>query len=151
MTGGGGTTKPAMVEPNLFWNGNVSKQEGGLLDAGDLGSRYVFNTHFYDQKAISGVLMWGKAADGQYSGDLRTVRDRAAAANTAALVSEFGHPLSGSVSDKAPTVLKGMYQALDSRLSGADWWSKAASSGPVLSGTQWQWDIYNGRHKELMN
>ncbi|MGW7498415.1 cellulase family glycosylhydrolase [Streptomyces luteogriseus] len=153
MDAAGWRDKPAFVEPNLFWNANIDfqKQEGGLLDAGRLGPRYVFNTHFYDQKAISGVFMWGKASDGQYAGDFRTVRDRAAAAQTAAVVSEFGHPLAGNVSDKAPTVLKAMYQALDSRLKGADWWSYPAASGPVLSGSQWQWDIYNGRHRELMN
>jgi len=44
-----------------------------------------------------------------------------------------------------------MYQALDSRVKGANWWANPASSGPVLSGSQWQWDIYNGRHHELMN
>ena len=153
MDAAGWRDKPAFVEPNLFWNANLDfqKQEGGLLDAGKLGPRYVFNTHFYDQKAISGVFMWGKAADGQYAGDFRTVRDRAAAAQTTAVVSEFGHPLAGNVSDKAPTVLKAMYQALDSRLKGADWWSDPTASGPVLSGSQWQWDIYNGRHRELMN
>ncbi|MFF5516595.1 cellulase family glycosylhydrolase [Streptomyces coeruleorubidus] len=153
MDAAGWRDKPAFVEPNLFWNANLDfqKQEGGLLDAGKLGPRYVFNTHFYDQKAISGVFMWGKAADGQYANDFRTVRDRAAAAQTAAVVSEFGHPLAGNVSDKAPTVLKAMYQALDSRLKGADWWSDPAASGQVLSGSQWQWDIYNGRHRELMN
>ncbi|MBB4717405.1 hypothetical protein BJ965_007287 [Streptomyces luteogriseus] len=153
MDAAGWRDKPAFVEPNLFWNANLDfqKQEGGLLDAGELGPRYAFNTHFYDQKAISGVFMWGKAADGQYAGDFRTVRDRAAAAQTAAVVSEFGHPLAGNVSDKAPTVLKAMYQALDSRLKGADWWSDPAASGAVLSGSQWQWDIYNGRHRELMN
>ncbi|MFF7892819.1 cellulase family glycosylhydrolase [Streptomyces sp. NPDC007907] len=153
MDAAGWRDKPAFVEPNLFWNANLDfqKQEGGLLDAGPLGPRYVFNTHFYDQKAISGVFMWGKAADGQYTGDFRTVRDRAAAARTAAVVSEFGHPLAGTVSDKAPTVLKAMYQALDSRLKGADWWSDPAASGPVLSASQWQWDLYNGRHREPMN
>ncbi|MFD7446560.1 cellulase family glycosylhydrolase [Streptomyces sp. NPDC059909] len=153
MDAAGWRDKPAFVEPNLFWNANLDfqRQEGGLLDAGRLGPRYVFNTHFYDQKAISGVFMWGKAKDGQYAGDFGTVRDRAAGAETAAVVSEFGHPLSGTVSDKAPTVMKAMYQALDSRLPGATWWSRPQDSGPVLSGTQWQWDIYNGRHHELMN
>ncbi|CAL9628958.1 cellulase family glycosylhydrolase [Streptomyces sp. enrichment culture] len=153
MDAAGWRDKPAFVEPNLFWNANLAfqRQEGGLLDAGRLGPRYVFNTHFYDQKAISGVFMWGKAADGQYAGDFGAVRDRAAAADTAAVVSEFGHPLSGTVSDKAPTVLKAMYQALDSRLPGATWWSRPAMSGTVLSATQWQWDIYNGRHHEAMN
>ncbi|MGW5656715.1 cellulase family glycosylhydrolase [Streptomyces humi] len=151
MDAAGWSGKPALIEPNLYWNGNVTNQEGGLLDTGTLGSRYVFNTHFYDQKAISGVLMWGNAADGQYSTDFGTIRDRASAAGTTALVSEFGHPLSGTTAGKAATVDKAMYQALDSRLSGANWWSTPASSGPVLSGTQWQWDIYNGRHHELMN
>ncbi|MGW2748920.1 cellulase family glycosylhydrolase [Streptomyces sp. NPDC001450] len=153
MDAAGWQDKPAYVEPNLFWNSNIStqKQEGGLLDAGTLGPRYVFNTHFYDQKAISGVLMWGKAADGQYASDFGAVRDRASAAGTAAVASEFGHPLSGTVSDKAPTVLKAMYQALDSRVPGASWWTNPAASGPVLSGSQWQWDLYDGRHHELMN
>ena len=153
MDAAGWGAKPAFVEPNLFWNANIDfqKQEGGLLDAGTLGPRYVFNTHFYDQKAISGVFMWGKAGDGQYATDFGTVRDRASAAGTTAVVSEFGHPLSGSVSDKAPTVVKAMYQALDSRVPGASWWSKPADSGPVLSGSQWQWDLYSGRHHELMN
>ncbi|MCX4903113.1 cellulase family glycosylhydrolase [Streptomyces sp. NBC_00878] len=152
MDAAGWQSKPAFVEPNLFWNANIDfqKQEGGLLDA-TLGSRYVFNTHFYDQKAISGVFMWGKAEDGQYVGDFGTVRDRATATGTTAIISEFGHPLTGSVSDKAPTVYKAMYQALDSRVKGANWWADPASSGPVLSGSQWQWDIYNGRHNELMN
>jgi len=153
MDAAGWQNKPAFVEPNLFWNANIDsqKQEGGLLDAGTLGPRYVFNTHFYDQKAISGILMWGNASDGQYSTDFGTIRDRASAAGTAAVVSEFGHPLSGSVSGKAPTVDKAMYQALDSRLPGSSWWSNPSTSGPVLSGNQWQWDIYNGRHHELMN
>ncbi|MFI8529179.1 endoglycosylceramidase [Streptomyces aquilus] len=151
MDAAGWQDKPALVEPNLFWNGNVSKEEGGLLDAGSIGSRYVFNTHFYDQKAISGILMWGNASDGQYVSDFGTVRDRAAALGTTAVVSEFGHPLNGSTAGKAPTVLKAMYQALDSRVKGANWWTSPAGSGPVLSGSQWQWDIYNGRHSELMN
>jgi len=153
MDAAGWQAKPAFVEPNLFWNANIDfqKQEGGLLDAGTLGPRYVFNTHFYDQKAISGVFMWGKAGDGQYATDFAAVRDRASSAGTTALVSEFGHPLSGSVSDKAPTVVKAMYQALDSRVPGASWWSKPEGSGPVLSGSQWQWDLYSGRHHELMN
>ncbi|MCI3274086.1 cellulase family glycosylhydrolase [Streptomyces cylindrosporus] len=153
MDAAGWQDKPAFVEPNLFWNANIDsqKQEGGLLDAGTLGSRYVFNTHFYDQKAISGILMWGNASDGQYSTNFGTIRDRASAAGTTAVVSEFGHPLSGTVAGKAPTVDKAMYQALDSRLPGSGWWSNPSASGPVLSGNQWQWDIYNGRHHELMN
>lgn len=153
MDSAGWQDKPAFVEPNMFWNANISFQlhPGGFQDTGALGPRFVFNTHFYDQLAQSGVFMPGKAGDGQYSGDFGAVRDRAAALGTAAIVTEFGHPLTGYTSDKAPTVDKAMYQALDSRLSGADWWRRPAQSGPVLSGTQWHWDIYSGRHHELMN
>ncbi|GAA2638616.1 cellulase family glycosylhydrolase [Paractinoplanes durhamensis] len=151
MDAAGWAERPAFVEPNLFWNGNVSQQAGGFLDSGAIGPRYVFNSHFYDQQAISGVLMWGKATDGQESDDFAAIRDRAAALSAPAFVSEFGHPLTGYTSDKAPSVDKAMYQGLDSRLPGAQWWTGVATSGPVLSGTQWQWDIYSGRHHELMN
>jgi hypothetical protein len=151
MDAAGWSDRPAFVEPNMFWNGNLSNQTGGFLDTGTIGPRYVFNTHFYDQVAISGVLMWGKASDGQESDDFATIRDRSTALNTPAIVTEFGHPLSGYTSDKAPSVDKAMYQGLDSRQPGSQWWSNVASSGPVLSGTQWQWDIYSGRHSELMN
>ncbi|WP_034218333.1 cellulase family glycosylhydrolase, partial [Actinoplanes subtropicus] len=151
MDGAGWADRPAFVEPNMFWNGTVQNQAGGFLDAGAIGPRYVFNTHFYDQAAISGVVMWGKAGDGQESDDFALIRDRSAALSTPAIVTEFGHPLSGYTSDKAPSVDKAMYQGLDSRLTGAQWWGGVAGSGPVLSGTQWQWDIYSGRHHELMN
>jgi hypothetical protein len=151
MDAAGWTDRPAFVEPNMFWNGNLQNETGGFLDTGTIGPRYVFNTHFYDQLAISGVLMPGKAGDGQESDDFATIRDRSTALNTPAIVTEFGHPLSGYTSDKAPSVDKAMYQGLDSRQTGAKWWSNVASSGPVLSGTQWQWDIYSGRHSELMN
>jgi hypothetical protein len=151
MDDAGWTDRPAFVEPNMFWNGNVSNETGGFLDAGVIGPRFVFNTHFYDQAAISGVLMPGKAGDGQESDDFAKVRDRSTALGTPAIVTEFGHPLGGYTSDKAPSVDKAMYQGLDSRNSGAQWWSKASTSGPVLSGTQWHWDIYSGGHHELMN
>jgi hypothetical protein len=151
MDDAGWSDRPAFVEPNMFWNGNLMHETGGFLDTGPIGPRFVFNTHFYDQVAISGVLMWGKAGDGQESDDFALIRDRSSALGTPAIVTEFGHPLGGYTSDKAPSVDKAMYQGLDSRLPGAQWWSNAAASGPVLSGTQWQWDLYSGRHHELMN
>jgi Cellulase (glycosyl hydrolase family 5) len=153
MDGAGWSVKPAFVEPNLFWNANLSfeQQAGGLANVGAIGTRYVFNTHFYDEAALSGVFMIGKAGDGQYTADFDTVRQRAAGLGTSALVSEFGSPESGYTSDKTPTVLKAMYQALDSGVSGSGWWSAAAQSGGVLSGIEWQWDLYSGRHDELMN
>lgn len=143
--------KPAYVEPTVFWNNNVSfvKEEGGFRDLDRLGTRYVFNAHFYHALAQSGL--YGKAGDGENTGDFNEIRDRAGDLGTAAFVSEYGHPLGGNTADRFPTVMKGMYQGMDSRLSGADWWRHAAESGPVLSGTQWQWDVYHDRHHEPMN
>jgi hypothetical protein len=153
MDAAGWQDKAVFAEPGMFWNANLGfmKEPGGFTGAGQLGPRYVFNAHFYDQKALSGVFMWGKAHDGQYTQDFGSVRQRAAALGTAAIVSEFGSPVSGSTSDKTPSVLKGMYQGLDSAVAGADWWTSVAWPAPVLSSTQWQWDIYSGRHREAMN
>lgn len=154
MDAAGWQAKPALIEPNVFWNTDISfeQQAGGLTNIGSIGTRYVFNSHFYDAAAISGVLMWGHASDGQYISEFNTIRSDAATLGTSAMVSEFGSPVTGYTSDKSPSVLKAMYQAMDSGVDGANWWSDAAAdSGTVLSGTEWQWDIYNGQHDELMN
>ena len=153
MDDAGWQTKPALIEPNVFWNTDISfeQQTGGLSNIGAVGDRYVFNSHFYDAAAISGIFLLGDASDGQYDSEFNTIRGQATELGTAAMVSEFGSPVTGYTSDKSPSVLKAMYQALDSSIPGADWWSDAAASGTVLSGTEWQWDIYNGQHHELMN
>ncbi|MGI5501318.1 cellulase family glycosylhydrolase [Lentzea sp. CA-135723] len=151
MDEAGWAGKPAFVEPLVFWNQNVDffAEPGGLTLAQPLGDRFVFNAHFYDGKAQSGILMPGKAGDGQYTQAFNTIRDRAKALNTTAIVSEFGHPVSGFTSDKTPSVLKAIYQGLDSTASGARWWS--APRGSAISGSQWHWDTNYGRHRELMN
>jgi len=153
MDAEGWSDKPAFVEPLVFWNQNVESfaEPGGLTEVPYLGDRYVFNTHFYDGKAQSGILKPGKAGDGEYTADFKKIAARATALGTASIVSEFGHPIAGYTSDKTPTILKAIYQSLDSRLSGADWWASPANSGPALSGSQWHWDVYYGRHHELMN
>ncbi|USX56080.1 cellulase family glycosylhydrolase [Lentzea sp. HUAS12] len=151
MDEAGWAHKPAFVEPLVFWNQNVDffAEPGGLTLVPSLGERFVFNAHFYDGKAQSGILMPGKAGDGQYTQAFGTIRDRARALGTTAIVSEFGHPVAGFTSDKTPSVLKAIYQGLDSTAPGARWWS--APRGSVLSGSQWHWDTNYGRHRELMN
>ncbi|MGW0732235.1 endoglycosylceramidase [Streptomyces sp. NPDC002851] len=159
MDAAGWRAKPAFVEPGLFWNSNLAfmKEPGGLRDAdagngdGTIGPRYVFNSHFYDQARMSGFFELGRARDGEYLQDFEVVRERSRGLNAPAIVSEFGHPLTGTASHLAPSVVKGQYQALDSAVDGRNWWFDPTGSGPVLSATQWQWDIYNGRHHEAMN
>jgi hypothetical protein len=149
MDAAGWTGLPLHAEPLVFWNTGFFEQ-GGLSTAGNLGSRYVFNSHYYDGGRMT--LDPSAAGDGTYSAAMNRIRDRAAALGTGAFVSEFGNALSGtSSSARTPWMIRSMYQGLDSRLSGASFWNNAATSGPVLSATQWHWDVYSGRHRELMN
>ncbi|HET9654446.1 MAG TPA: cellulase family glycosylhydrolase [Kineosporiaceae bacterium] len=153
MDTAGWADKPALVEPDPFWNINIpfEAQTGGFSALSTLGPRFVFNTHFYDAAELSGLFMWGSAASGRYSTDFATVRTRAAGLGSAAIVTEFGSPMSGSVAGKTPSVFKALYQSLDSTQPGSSWWKSPAASGAALSGTMWQWDVYSGRHHELMN
>jgi hypothetical protein len=153
MDSSGWAAKPALIEPLPFWNVNLSffAEPGGFGGVPDLGPRYVFNTHFYDAAELSGLFMWGNAASGRYADDFAKIRSRAAGLGTAAIVTEFGSPLSGSVASKTPSVYKALFQSLDSTKAGPSWWNAPTASGTVLSGTAWQWDVHSGRHRELMN
>ncbi|WP_033337465.1 cellulase family glycosylhydrolase [Catenuloplanes japonicus] len=149
MDANGWAARPAFVEPLVFWNTTFG-EAGGLSTVGTLGTRFVFNAHYYDGARLT--LDPTPAGDGTYTAAMNRIRDRAAALGTTGFVSEFGNALSGTSSaSRTPWMIRSMYQGLDSRLSGANWWRNAATAGPVLSATQWHWDVYSGRHAEAMN
>ncbi|HWS36105.1 MAG TPA: cellulase family glycosylhydrolase [Actinoplanes sp.] len=141
----GWSDRPVYAEPLVFWNTTFG-EAGGFSTIPPLGDRYVFNSHYYDGARIT--LDPTAAGDGTYSAAMNRIRDRATALNTSAFVSEFGNSMDA---DRTPWMIRSMYQGLDSRLSGAGFWNNAANSGTVLSATQWQWDVYSGQHRELMN
>jgi len=145
MDTAGWADKLAFVEPLVFWNQFASTQ-GGLATVGSLGSRYVFNSHFYDGARMT--IDPFAAGDGTYSGAIDGIRDRATTLATAAFVSEFG---SGMTDTRTPWMVRSMYESLDHSGNGSDWWAAPAGRRHVLSSTQWHWDIYSGRHHELMN
>jgi hypothetical protein len=148
MDTAGWSARPAFVEPLAFWN-TVFAEEGGMTTVGTLGTRYVFNSHYYDGPRMTIDL--SAASDGTYATAMNRIRDRARTLGTAPIITEFGNKMSGNGSDRTPWMIRGMYQGMDSGVSGANWWANAASSGTVLSSMQWQWDIYSDRHNELMN
>jgi hypothetical protein len=148
MDAAGWAAKPAFVEPLPFWNTGFF-EEGGLSSVGALGTRYVFNSHFYDGARMT--IDPRPAADGVYDAAMNEIRDRARTLATAPFVSEFGNRLSGTGSGRTPWMVRAMYQAMDYGVPGRDWWGRAASGGDVLSSTHWHWDVYSGRHHELMN
>ncbi|MEV5749708.1 cellulase family glycosylhydrolase [Actinoallomurus sp. NPDC052308] len=148
MDDAGWAAKTAFVEPLVFWNTGFF-EEGGLSSAGPLGTRLAFNTHYYDGARIT--VDPTPAGDGTYDAAMNEIRQRATDLRTAPMVSEFGNKLSGTGSDRTPWMVRAMYQAMDYGVAGKNWWDSAASAGPVLSGTQWHWDVYSGNHHELMN
>ncbi|BCY13335.1 endoglycosylceramidase [Actinoplanes sp. L3-i22] len=145
MDSAGWSALPLYAEPLVFWNTTFG-EAGGLTTIPALGSRYVFNSHYYDGARIT--IDPTAAGDGTYSSAMNRIRDRAVSLGTTGFVSEFGNAMSNS---RTPWMVRAMYQGLDSRLSGAAFWNSAATSGVVLSGTQWHWDVYSGRHSEPMN
>jgi hypothetical protein len=145
MDAAGWTDKLALVEPLVFWN-SYGTGGGGLSTIGAVGSRYVFNAHYYDGARMTIDPTW--PGDGTYSDPFNTIRDRATTLGTAALVSEFGSSMGDS---RAPWIVRSQYESLDHGGKDSDWWTAPAGRGHVLSSTEWHWDIYSGRHHELMN
>ncbi|TDC12238.1 endoglycosylceramidase [Actinomadura bangladeshensis] len=145
MDQAGWTSKPTFAEPLVFWNTGFFEQ-GGMTTVGQLGTRMVFNTHYYDGARMT--LDPSAASDGTYDSAMNEIRRRAADLGTAPLVSEFGNKMTDN---RTPWMIRAMYQAMDYGVPGKNWWSSPASGGAVLSSLQWQWDIYSGRHHELMN
>jgi hypothetical protein len=145
MDQAGWTAKPTFAEPLVFWNTGFFEQ-GGMTTVGQLGPRMVFNTHYYDGARMT--LDPSAASDGTYDSAMNEIRQRATDLGTATIVSEFGNKMTDS---RTPWMIRAMYQAMDYGVPGKNWWTEPASGGRVLSALQWQWDIYSGRHHELMN
>lgn len=148
MDSAGWTDKPLYAEPMVFWNAFLS-ESGGLSTVGQLGTRYVFNSHYYDGARMT--LDFSPAGDGTYASPMNLIRSRATQLGTAPIVTEFGNKFSGNGSDRTPWMIRSMYQSMDAGVAGANWWSRPKTGGLVLSSTMWQWDTYNDKHHELMN
>ena len=130
MDAAGWRDKPAFVEPNMFWNANLdlAKQEGGLLDAGRARRRATSSTPTSTTRRPSPASSCG-ARRRTASTPPTSARsgDRATALGTDGDRQRVRPP-----AERAPPptrrrpCVKAMYQALDSRVPGANWWSGAA-------------------------
>ena len=146
MDEAGWTDKLALIEPLVFWNSYGVTPEGGFSTIGELGPRYVFNAHYYDGARMT-INPFG-AGDGAYASAMKQIRDRAKQVATAGFVSETGFSMEDS---RTPVIIRALYGGLDQGGKSSDWWASPVGRGPVLSATLWQWDMYNGRHHEVMN
>ncbi len=132
MDQAGWTAKPTFAEPLVFWNTGFFEQ-GGMTTVGQLGTRMVFNTHYYDGARMT--LDPSAASDGTYDSAMNEIRQRAADLGTTPLVSEFGNKMSD---DRTPWMVRAMYQAMDYGVPGKNWWSSprpAARYYPRSNGT----------------
>ncbi|MFE9934332.1 cellulase family glycosylhydrolase [Streptomyces sp. NPDC005533] len=160
--------KLEFAEPNVFWNSQIGdikwKSVIPIRFPSALGTspdpqhtlRIVFTPHYYDvRRALPDDLRPADAdvpaANGEYLSAFDNIRAAARTWGTPAFVSEFGATVDRSGYRDTARELAAMYQGINSGQGvslapdGLDYYA------PVLSGTQWHWDIYRNHHNELKN
>ena len=154
----GVTNKPVYAEPMVFWSsitGAVAPATGGGYLNYKPGDGFVFTPHFYDQ-ARMGVNNLTVARNGAHFENLDLIRDEARFLDLAVFKSEFGMWLNGYGHTDTERVVNASYQAMES----SDRTHTSQSGGkdrfvdfytPLVSGAQWQWDIYYDNHYEFQN
>lgn len=145
--------KPVYAEPMVFWSsiaGFTAPATGGSYLNYQPGDGFIFTPHFYDQ-ARMGVNDLSVARNAAHFKNLDLIRDESRFLGLATFVSEFGMWLDGKGHTDTERVVNGTYQALESsdRQSGKDRYVDFYT--PLISGAQWQWDMYYDNHYEFQN
>ncbi|MFE2225583.1 cellulase family glycosylhydrolase [Streptomyces kronopolitis] len=154
MNDTGFSTQQVFAEPLVFWNsqaGVFAPATGGHYLKQKPGPGFVFNSHFYD----SGRM--GPNPDGvdnnTYLPQLQDVRNEARYLGIPMFLSEYGMWLNGIGAKDTDRIIKATYQGMEQ----SDQWKAANGPNridpytPLISGTQWHWDIYHDKHHETMN
>lgn len=145
--------KPVYAEPMVFWSsivGPIAPATGGQYLDYQPGNGFIFTPHFYDQARL-GISDFSIARNGSHFNNLDLIRDESRYLNLATFVSEFGMPIKGKGRSDTQRVINGVYQGLESsdRFSGKDRYVDFYT--PLISGAQWQWDIYYDNHFVYQN
>lgn len=144
--------KLIFAEPLVFWNtaaGIVCPATGGH-HLPHPGQRYVFTPHWYDA-GRQGVDL-RNIDNGTYTPHYDLIRDEGRWWASPTVSSEFGMWNHKNGTWDTNRTIKAMYQGMeitDSMHMAQDRFIDPYS--PPVSGTQWHWDIYSGRHHEAMN
>ncbi len=147
------TDKPVFAEPMVFWNsiaGFTAPATGGHYLDDKPGAGFVFTPHFYDQ-ARMGTGDFSVARNGAYFPNMDVIRNEARFLDLPVFTSEFGMWLDGSGHTDTERIVNAIYQAMESsdRTHGKDRYVDFYT--PLVSGAQWQWDIYYNNHHEYQN
>jgi hypothetical protein len=148
----GWSDKWVYAEPLVYWNttaGILAPATGGHSLESPPGDGFVFNSHFYDAGRMS--LDFTGIDNGTYLRDMDKVREEGRYLETPIFMSEYGMWLDGEGAKDTVRMIKALIQGME-----ASDWNKTKDRymnlyAPLISGTQWHWDIYYDHHNEYMN
>ncbi len=156
MDNQGWDQKWVYAEPNVFWDTNAGfftpPTGGGYLE-NKPGAGFVFAPHFYDAGRM-GVSNLNRVENAEYFENLERVREEMRFLDMPVLLGEYGMWLAdndGGSKDHT-RIVKATYQAMEA--SDEHHTKKDRTLDfytPLISGTQWHWDIYKDQHEEVMN
>ncbi len=101
------------------------------------------NAHFY------GVHQIRKTENGAYLSKLEKIKEDAKAASLPPFLTEFGYFKQDTRVKNRARKIYGVYQGLEISKEKDSNFAKFFS--PIISATQWNWDIYHNNHQEPLN
>ena len=137
------------AEPLVFWITNAptipanppfNKQDPPLKG-------FVFNSHYYDAQRMS--FSHKTVKNGSYLANTDHIKSTAAKLKRPPFLSEFGMFIKKGRVQNQVRMIEATYQGME--ISKEQSSSFASFYSPVISGTQWHWDIYHNQHRELQN
>ncbi len=140
--------KPIFAEPSTFWNIKLPlitpRGQGFLKDIPKEG--FVFNGHFYDEPTEAFGDLASVIQNGAYLRGLDQFRQEGRYLNMPTIVTEYGAWDKKKAFD-AGRIIKATYQGMEYSLTNRknrnryiDFYS------PLISGTQWVWEIASGTY-----
>ncbi len=138
--------KPIFAEPCTFWNIKLPlitpRGQGFLKDIPKEG--FVFNGHFYDEVTEAFGDLAPIIQNGAYLKGLDQFRQEGRYLNMPTIVTEYGAWDKKKAFD-AGRIIKATYQGMEISLTNRKKKNRYIDFySPLISGTQWVWDIRNG-------
>ncbi len=153
MDANGMTDKLVFAEPNVFWytsTGIVAPATGyGYLKYAP-GKRFVFTPHMYDQGRM-GVNDVTRAKNAAYFHKQDEVRSEARRLRTPMFLSEYGMWNHGKGKEDTLRIINATIQALETSENTRQKDRYADFYTPFVNGTQWHWNHYYEKGRELVN
>ncbi len=137
------------AEPLVFWitNAPTISADQPFSDKAPPKKGFVFNSHYYDAKRMSFSRKTLK--NGSYIANTDYIKSTAAKLGLPPFLSEFGMFIKREKVKNQVRLIEATYQGME--ISKEQSSSFASFYSPVISGTQWHWDIYHNQHRELKN